>query len=181
MKELILFSKCTFNSHFVSVGGICDILCLFSVTNVNWMGKHHTHTSIVETYIGNNEFITATWRVLNVHFRFGRYDTLKFCSIRICHLKKTMLQWLWTNWDCVIQETFLKSTLNELGNRNNVWFQQVRARAHTFQSVMETLEEMFPSYLITLCSDIGLAHLIWISSDTRNQRYALVTLDLQNS
>ena len=55
---------------------------------------------------------------------------------------------------CVLLDTFLRPRLDELDNRNNVWFQQDSVKAHTSGHSMEILREMFPGHLISLCIGI---------------------------
>ena len=56
---------------------------------------------------------------------------------------------------CAKLDTFLRPKLNELDDRDNVWFQQDGETAHTSRCAMGILREMFPSHLISLRSDIG--------------------------
>ena len=56
---------------------------------------------------------------------------------------------------CVLLDTFLRPRLDELDDRNNVWFQQDGATAHTSRRSMRILREMFPGHLISLRGDIG--------------------------
>ena len=83
------------------------------------------------------------------------------CNSRICYFgfvlfsKKTMLVRLLTERYCMLLDTFLRSRLDELDDRNNVWFQQDGATAHTSGCLIGILREMFPSHLISSCSDIS--------------------------
>ena len=50
-------------------------------------------------------------------------------------------------------QNFLRPKLDEL--EEDVWFQQVRAKAHTSSHSLLILREMFPGHLISLRGDIG--------------------------
>ena len=55
----------------------------------------------------------------------------------------------------MLLNTFLRSKLDEIEDRNNVWFQQDGATAHTSRLLSGILRELFSAHLISLRGDLG--------------------------
>ena len=50
----------------------------------------------------------------------------------------------------MLLNTFLRTKLDEIEDRNNVWFQQDGATAHTSKRLLGILRELFSAHLISL-------------------------------